>query len=310
MNDLILVKRLVLYSQWDVNQLNKYGQTPLIMAWVNDDSHQGDERIVRFLINNGAHDGNYRDPKNNLSTMLHIEAKENNTLLVRSLLQNGSNIKTVDKDKNTGIYYALQSGNSQFVKFLCYVLSTKVRDCNEMLQLMNFNALSNYCRQQGYNDMLHFFKILESSLKEGRMKMVRNAIADSRRKRDKIFEKYMDLKRQAKENALLLKYLDNGSKDGILNAVFKLLELKLPIDDSILMLCFSHLTGRMNRQIAIDEKEQDSALVREQRDRSFKLDKLVNLLKKTVQSSLADTTNQTRKRDYLWYVVFVTILCF
>ena len=306
MNDLILVKRLVLYNKWDVNQLNKYGQTPLIIAWINDDSHKGDERIVRFLLDNGGHDGNYRDAKHNYSTMLQLEARENKTLLVKSLLTNGSDIKTVDRDNNTAIYYALESGNSQFVKFLCYVLTTKVRNCDEMLKLMNFDALNKKCVEKGYNDMLHFFNVLRSSLKEGRLKMVRNVIADSRRKRDKIFEKYMDLKRQSKENALLLKYLDSGSKDGILNAVFKLLELKLPIDDSILMLCFNHLTARMNRDgSSINNnkhgKGRNEALMRDARDRAFKLDKLVNLLKQTVQSALADTTNETRKRDYLWF---------
>ena len=252
-----------------------------------------------------------RDEADNI-TLLDIACENHRVGCARYLLEIGADMLVHDFQSRHCIDYAILTGDARLVKFLCYLLTFKLSNGKDILKFLNIDRMIEETRNLGFHSLVSFLQIFGSSLKNGSIQMVRDLISDNNRSRDKIESKCWNLIEQRKCNDLFLSYLgcgnssssnvvsnNNSYKDfkfeiksaldsnnarkimnGIVLAVFEIINKKLPISDDLIMLCFTFLKMTNNEN------------------------KMVSLLKQVVRSALS-IDNPRKKRDGLYFKRFL-----
>lgn len=106
--------RLLLDCKSDPNAKGKDGYTPIQCAAGVKDI---DLEICRMLLKAGA-DINAQEPKKKTWTALSYAVRESRTALVKYLVENGADLKTVDGYGKTAMDYALQKKNNEIIEYL------------------------------------------------------------------------------------------------------------------------------------------------------------------------------------------------
>ncbi len=110
-------------SNININQKNKHGSTPLILA-----TYSGYLKIVKILIENGA---DINLTSNDNTTPLIWATVGNHIAIVRYLLNNNADIDAKDKHGFTALMWAASKNNESLVKiFLQYGADTQVKNYN------------------------------------------------------------------------------------------------------------------------------------------------------------------------------------
>lgn len=107
--DITEIRRLI-EAGADIDAMNQYGGTPLIMA-----SGKGHTQIVKLLLSVKA------DVNTNLAdgaTPLYVASEQGHIKIVELLLSAGADVNTAIEDGTTPLFVASQKGHTQIVKLL------------------------------------------------------------------------------------------------------------------------------------------------------------------------------------------------
>ncbi len=110
------VVKYLISSGADINKGNKWGQTPLLYACLNNDLE-----IAKTLVENGAN-VNAKDLDDKESILHHaskaVNFKNPNSDLVKYLIRRGADINAIDNWGRTPLHYACEYGNLEIVQCL------------------------------------------------------------------------------------------------------------------------------------------------------------------------------------------------
>lgn len=108
--DLEKIERVLLQSNVNVNERNKYGRTPLQVVKL------GCPSTALALLQAGA-DANLRDPIGGL-TVSHDAARDGYLDTLQVLAQNGADVNLLDNDGNLPLHLAAREGHLDVVQYL------------------------------------------------------------------------------------------------------------------------------------------------------------------------------------------------
>jgi ankyrin repeat protein len=133
-----IAKELVKYGA-DINARNFDGRTPIMLALVN-----GHIDLAKFYIERGAKlKTNYKK-----TNVLLDAAASGDTDMVEFILENGFDITTVDRMKNTALHVAAKQGDKDMVSFLI----NKGANLDARTEF-GWTAM-HYAAQKGHNDII------------------------------------------------------------------------------------------------------------------------------------------------------------
>lgn len=117
-----------------VNEVNKFGFSPLILACYN-----GNDAMVTFLIENKANI-NYVSSE---GTVLMAATVKGNVSMVELLLKNGANPNLTNSTGVTALMYAVQFKNSKIVNLLLQFKADKLQIDNNGKSAFEYAVFSN-----------------------------------------------------------------------------------------------------------------------------------------------------------------------
>ncbi len=111
----------LLRSDVDINQVDKYGNTPLMAA-----ACKGYMQLIKLLIKKGAH---LEAADNRGATALMYAVSYENKEAVKELLAHGANVRAQSKEGNTVLFAALSHEDGEIVKELLKIEPKIVDEC-------------------------------------------------------------------------------------------------------------------------------------------------------------------------------------